>query len=159
MVRKIILYLGFSLIAVFLQSLVGPWLTIQEIRPDFILLLVILIGQSEGRFAGQLFGFGIGLFVDSIGGGSSFGISIFTKTIGGFLAGFLKHQRTKMNIFTYYAIIFVIFFIHFYIFYSIYYRSLDLSLQFRLVRYILPSILYSGIFYILIDYFFLKHSE
>ena len=159
MIRKIILYSGIGLILLMIQGLLGPWLSIQKIRPDFMLIFIIFVGQKEGKIFGQLSGFIFGLLIDVLGIGSFLGLSIFTKTLSGFMAGYLKNQKNKINIFSYYVMILLILVVHFYIFFSIYYHSLGLSMQYRLVRYILPSVIYSGVFYFLIEFIFSRQSE
>lgn len=158
MIRKILIYIGIGLVLLTVQGILGPWLSIQKIRPDFILILVLFIGQKEGRIFGQLAGFSMGLIVDLLGMSSFLGLSCFVMTLSGFLAGFLKNQKSKMNIFSYYLMVLLICFIHFFLLYSIYYHSLDLSLQYRLVRYIFPSIIYTGVFYFLIEFIFSRQT-
>ena len=159
MIRKILIYIGIALILLTVQSIVGPWLTIQKIRPDFILILVLYIGQKEGRIFGQLAGFTIGLTMDILGMSTFLGLSAFVMTLSGFLAGYLKNQRNKINIFSYYLTILVLCLLHFFLLYSIYYHSLNLSLQYRMIRYVFPSLIYTGVFYFLIEFIFSKQFE
>lgn len=159
MIKKILLYSGIGLILLMVQGLLGPWLAIQKIRPDFLLIFVIFVGQKEGKVFGQLTGFVFGLLIDILGIGTFFGLSVFTKTISGFIAGYLKDQKNKINIFSYYVVILLVLFINFFLFYSIYYHSLNLSIQYRMARYILPSLIYTGVFYFLIEFIFSRHSE
>ncbi|MBN2279420.1 MAG: rod shape-determining protein MreD [Candidatus Marinimicrobia bacterium] len=159
MARKILLYIGIALVLLTIQGLIGPWMTIQKIRPDFLLILVLYIGQKEGKIFGQLAGFIIGLTMDLIGMSTFLGLSAFVMTLSGFLAGFFKNQRNKINIFSYYFSILLICLIHFFILYSIYYHSLGLSIQYRMVRYVVPSLIYTGIFYFLIEFVFSKQIE
>jgi rod shape-determining protein MreD len=158
MIRKILIYSGIGLLLISLQGLLGPWLTIQKIRPDFLLIFVMYVGQKEGKIFGQLTGFSTGLLLDFLGMGTFLGLSVFTKTLSGFLAGYLKNQKNKINIFSYYVIILLIFFVHFYLFYSLYYHSMELSLQYRLARYILPSLIYTGVFYFLVEFIFSRQE-
>ncbi len=159
MIRKIIIYLGIFGVLLTVQGILGPIMDIQKIRPDFLLILVIFIGQREGKIFGQLSGAFIGLFLDLLGMSSFLGLSMLVKTLSGFLAGFLKNQKNKMNIFSYYTMVLVIIFVHFFLFYSIYYHSMNLSLQYRVVRYILPSLIYTGVFYFLFEFILSKQTE
>ena len=159
MTRKILIYSGIGLLLLTIQGILGPWFAIQKIRPDFLLIFIIFIGQREGKIFGQISGFSFGLLIDLLGMGTFLGLSIFVKTLAGFLAGYLKNQKRKINIFSYYSIILVILFTHFFFFYSFYYHSLHLSLQYRIIRYILPSVIYTGVFYFLIEFIFSKHIE
>jgi len=159
MIRKILIYTGIGMILLTIQGLLGPWLSIQKIRPDFMLIFVIFVSQKEGKIFGQFTGFSFGFLIDILGMGTFLGLSIFTKTLSGFLAGYLKNQKNKINIFSYYMMILVVLFVHFFIYYSIYYHSLNLSIQYRMIRYILPSVAYTGVFYFLIEFIFSRQSE
>jgi len=151
-VKRNLILLGFALIAIFLQLVLAPWMTIRDIRPDFILILVLAVGQTSGRMPGQLFGFGMGLLIDAIGMGSFLGLSALTKTIAGFLAGFLKDQKNRLNPFAFYGIMLAIIFIHFLLMYLINFKGSDLSFQHIVLRYVLPTTTYTGVFHILIDH-------
>jgi len=110
MLRKTIILIGISLFVLLLQTIFSPWMMIGEIRPDFVLIMVLFVGRMNGRVYGQLFGFSFGLIIDFIGIGS-------------------------------FAIIFLVNF-----------KNIDIELQFILLRYALPSTIYSGIIYFLLDY-------
>ena len=150
--KKFLVLIGFSLLAILLQIVVAPWLTIQSIKPDFILILVLFVTIVKGRVFGQLFGFSIGLIVDFIGIGSFLGLSALSKTIAGFFAGYLKTSRNRVNSFAYYAAACFIIFIHFTVFFLINFKSSDYGIQFVLLRYILPEVVYTSVIFILLDY-------
>ena len=150
--NKILVLIGFSLLAVLIQVTVGPWLSIADIRPDFILILVMLVGIKYGRVPGETYGFVFGMIVDFIGIGSFLGLSALAKTFAGFLAGFLKGRRTRLNSFTFYLFSGLIIFIHYAIFYLINFHSADHSIQFTAVRYIIPDAVYTLVIFIIFDY-------
>jgi rod shape-determining protein MreD len=151
--KKFLLLIGFSLLAILLQIVVAPWLTIQSIKPDFILILVLFVAIMQGRIYGQLFGFGIGLVVDSIGIGSFLGLSALSKTIAGFIAGYLKKKRNRLNKFAYYSIACFIVLVHFIIFYLINFKNSGYGVQYILLRYVLPEVVYTSVLFILLDYY------
>jgi len=159
MLRKIIVLICFSLLTILVQLLFVPWMTIRDIRPDFILILVLLVGRFEGRMVGQIYGFSIGLLIDAIGIGSFLGLSALTKTISGFFSGYLKNQKAKMNVFSYYAIPLVIIFLHFIIFYLVNFKNAEITTYNVILRYVIPASLYTSVFYILFDRFFPLESE
>ena len=150
--KKFLILIGFSLLAVLLQLVVAPWLSIRGIKPDFILVLIMFAGMLYGRVYGQLYGFGLGLIVDMIGIGSFFGLSALTKTIAGFLSGYLKDRRNRFNGFTYYLFMCFIIFIHYLIFFLINFHSTDYAIQFLVIRYILPETIYTSVLFIIFDY-------
>ncbi|HPD25566.1 MAG TPA: rod shape-determining protein MreD [Candidatus Marinimicrobia bacterium] len=153
MLRKILLIIAFSLVTIIIQILLGPWMTIRAIRPDFLLILVLFVGRSEGKVTGQIYGFLIGLIADALGLGSFLGLSALAKTIAGFGSGLLKKRRSHLNPILFYAIEVLIIIIHFSIIYLINFKGAELSTQTIFLRYILPSTLYTGVFYFLIQYF------
>ena len=77
--------------AVFLaQLLVAPLLTLGEIRPDFVLILLIFISARYGRMVGILAGFSMGLLQDVTGAVSVVGANALSKSVVGFAAGTLN---------------------------------------------------------------------
>jgi len=152
--KNALLLIGFSLLAILLNIIVSPWLAIQGIKPDFVLILLLFVSALKGRVFGQSYGFGIGLIVDIIGIGSFLGLSALTKTIAGFLSGNFKNSRSRINNFTFYGINLIIIFIHFAIFYLINYKSCDYSTQFIILRFVIPETIYTSVAFILIDYIF-----
>lgn len=159
MLRKIVPIVIYSLAAILIQVLFVPWMTIREIRPDFILLVVLFIGRTRGRMVGQIYGFGIGLLIDAIGMGSFLGLSALIKTGVGFLSGCMKNQRNRIYPFYYHVIHILIIFLGFLIFYIINYKGTEFSTQFLIIRFILPSTLYTTVFYFLFDYFLVRGSD
>jgi len=151
MTKKTLNFIGIAFVALFLQLTLSRWLSIQEIKPDFLVIAIIIIAQTEGVLAGEIFGFIIGLIADGIGLSVLFGLSAFSKTIVGFLGGFLENKKSSLNPFYYYFIIITIILIHYIILYTIYYNTGQMSLQIKMLRYVLPSTIYTSIFYILLD--------
>ncbi|MBT3217099.1 MAG: rod shape-determining protein MreD [Candidatus Marinimicrobia bacterium] len=99
-----------------LQFFFAEVMSINAIRPDFIMILVLYIGVTHGRFAGVIAGFIAGFLVDLAGVGSFFGLTSLTCSITGYLAGFL-HGRYRSWIPMYFHAGWVsIVFIHFLIF-------------------------------------------
>ena len=149
--KKVIIFIGFTLLALLAQVYLVSWMTIEGIRPDFLLLVVIFVSRFEGKVVGQLFGFSVGLLTDAIGIGSFLGLSALSKTVSGFLGGFLKGQRSKMSPFSFHALNLFFIFLHFMIVFLVNYKGTDLGTQFIVLRYVLPSTLYTGVFYIIVD--------
>lgn len=151
MLKKILHTIGLVFLALFLQVTLGDWISIQDIRPDFLLIAVILIARSDGKLYGEIWGFIIGLISNSIGVSLLFGLSALVKTITGFISGFFKGSKRSMSLFNYYFIVITIMLIHFIILYTIYYNSADMSLQYIVMRYVIPSTFYTAAFFIIID--------
>lgn len=150
--RKFSILIGFSLLVILLQITVSSWLSIQGIKPDFVLILIMFVSVLYGRVYGELYGFSLGLIVDLIGVGLFLGLSAMSKTVAGFLAGYFKGHRSRYNSFTFYTFSCLIILIHYAIFYLINFHSTDYSIQFIAVRYIIPETIYTSVFYIVFDY-------
>ncbi|MBO8130835.1 MAG: rod shape-determining protein MreD [Candidatus Marinimicrobia bacterium] len=151
MITKFILYIGICIVVLFAQIIFVQWLTIEDIRPDFILILVILTGRLQGKVAGSVSGFLFGLIIDSIGVGSYLGLSALVKTITGFISGYLKGSKLKMNSYLFYFFNFLIVTFHFLIFYMINFLGSDLSPLYVISRYVFPSTLYTYMLFVIID--------
>jgi len=151
MLKKILNNLGLIFLALFLQLTLGKLVSIQDIKPDFLLIAVIFIGESRGKLYGEIWGFIVGLIADGIGLSMLFGISALGKTIAGFISGFLHDSKRSMGRFYYYSIVATIMLIHFIIIYTIYYNSSEFNLQYIVLRYVIPSTIYTFIIYVLVD--------
>ncbi len=157
--RKTLIITAFSLLAFLVQLLFGSWMTIREIRPDFLLIVVMFIGRNEGKVGGQIYGFLIGLIADMIGLSSFLGLSALSKTVAGFGAGLLRKRRNRLNPVIFHGVEVLILVIHFSIIYMINFNTIDVSAQMIFFQYILPSVLYTGLFYFLFQYFLPQASE
>ena len=86
-----------GLLVVALQWLVLGRLRLWGAYPDMVLLYVAWVGLRNGRLAGSLTGFGLGLLMDAIYG--TWGIHMFVKTLVGFLIGlFPANERETLLI-------------------------------------------------------------
>jgi rod shape-determining protein MreD len=83
--------------AFILHLFVVDFLSIDGIRPDFFIILVIYIGIREGRLWGIISGFLIGLISDLLGVSSHFGLSSLTYVIVGYAGGFLHKQHLRLE--------------------------------------------------------------
>ncbi len=84
-----------SIILVFVgQQYVAPLLQVGNIKPDFILILLIFISARYGRLAGIIVGFSTGLFQDLTGSLTVLGASALTKSCVGFVVGTLNGNLT-----------------------------------------------------------------
>ncbi|MDD5492025.1 MAG: rod shape-determining protein MreD [bacterium] len=79
------------IISLVLETTLFSRLSVYGAKPDFVLVLVILIALKNGSIAGQLYGFIGGLMQDSLSYGV-LGIQAMVKAITGFGSGFLKNK-------------------------------------------------------------------
>ncbi len=83
------------LVVVFLAQLyLAPLLRIGDIRPDFILILLVFVSSRYGRIAGILLGFAAGLSQDVTGTLSLLGANALPKSIVGYTVGTLNGNLT-----------------------------------------------------------------
>ncbi|MEM6336162.1 MAG: rod shape-determining protein MreD [Bacteroidota bacterium] len=86
-------YVLLGLLAVLAQWLVFDRLRIFGAYPDVVLLYVAFLGFREGRLAGAIAGFSLGLLVDAVHG--SWGVHMLIKTVMGFAVGFFSPQDNR----------------------------------------------------------------
>ena len=93
LLRRILVGLLIALV----QWLVLGRLSLWGAYPDAVLLFVAWVGLRNGRLAGSMTGFGLGLLLDVVYG--TWGIHAFVKTVVGFLIGlFPANERETLLI-------------------------------------------------------------
>jgi len=108
----------------FLQFILADFLSINGIRPDFVLIYILYIGLHHGSFPSVIVGFFMGLMVDFTGVGSLFGLTSLIYVLTGYLSGFL-HGKYYTMIPTYFHLTWVgIILFHFFIYSFIRYQDL-----------------------------------
>lgn len=65
-----------------------------NITPDFVLIVLILIGIKEGHISGAVYGFFAGLLFDFLTG-SFIGLSALTYSTAGFVAGYFYSENDR----------------------------------------------------------------
>ncbi|MER3330192.1 MAG: rod shape-determining protein MreD, partial [Candidatus Kapaibacterium sp.] len=104
-------YMVYALLAILLsliQFSLLNFVVVQGITPDLLLVLCVWIAIREGRFAGIIAGFLIGITLDIL----SFdlvGINAFTKTIAGFIAGSFYQEGKEQLILHGLKFLFIVF--------------------------------------------------
>lgn len=86
---KIYLKIGIIVAALLIQLTLINLFTIQGLKPDLILLVVIVFSLLQGAEEGTIFGFASGLLQDIFSTGL-LGVNALVKTIIGFICGILK---------------------------------------------------------------------
>ena len=79
-----------ALLAFGAQLLLAPLLSVGEIRPDFVLIILVYLSARYGRMTGILAGFSMGLLQDATGAVSVLGINALSKSVVGYVAGTLN---------------------------------------------------------------------
>lgn len=84
-------------VALLFQASAVPHLAIAGAQPDLVLILVVLVGFSEGSAWSSLYGFGGGVVQDILGG-QVVGLSAFSKAIVGFASGLVERTIFVENV-------------------------------------------------------------
>ena len=98
--------------------------SINNIRPDFLVILVLYWSVKFGRTIGIISGFFGGMVVDFTGTASFFGLSPLIFSITGYLSGNLKGLYNKVNPVFYTLLWILIIFIQAFIFSLIHNQNL-----------------------------------
>jgi rod shape-determining protein MreD len=146
-------YTVILLILVILQKTL-IWLlavTNYEITPDIVMIGLVYVGIRKGKLVSSSGGFLFGLIIDLFSF-SFLGLSALSKCAGGFVSGYFNNEN-KIERFTHtYIFIFIVLlcsFINNLIYFTIYFQGTNLSFLEILIRYIIPTSIYTAVFGIL----------
>ena len=143
-----------TLIVLFFQILFVESLTINAIRPDFLVLFIIYITISNGRLIGLTMGFTIVLISDLSGVGSYFGLIPLSLSITAYLSGFLYLKYERLLPYVFHSIWIIILILHFYIITYFRFQSVFLSSKTEFFVIWIMTFGYTFIFFIIMQYFF-----
>ena len=90
-----------SLVVFLFQLVFIDFLTINNIRPDFLIIYILYIALIYGRLVSIILAFIIGLISDLLGVSSYLGLTPLTLSITAYLSGFLygKYERLLPYVF------------------------------------------------------------
>jgi rod shape-determining protein MreD len=134
-------------ILLILQSIFVPLVSIEKIKPDVLIPLIVYISLKEGQIAGTVSGFIAGLLMDLLGDGL-LGLYALSKTIGGFTAGyFYNEKKIDINFETlrFPAIIFLTSIIHNATFFSIDLMGKNVEAEQIIFKFILGEAIYTAV--------------
>ena len=98
MAMSLIKYLVIIFVVFVFQVWVSEFFSLGTIDPDFCIIVILYISIKEGRLAGTLIGFFIGLLIDlSSGSNQFFGLTPLIYTTTGYFSGFLDGQYERLN--------------------------------------------------------------
>jgi rod shape-determining protein MreD len=98
---KYVLPLFVFIPVVLIQLTVIPFVAIQEVVPNLILIAVVYFSISNGQIFGTITGASYGLLFDLISG-NLVGSHMLSKTVAGFVAGYFSGEtRREKYIYTY----------------------------------------------------------
>ncbi len=146
-------YLKWFLLFVFtivFQGTLVNLISINGIRPDIVLLVLVFSTFHINRTEAIIFGFSVGLIQDLITGGIP-GMSSLCKTISALIAYNLQHQKWyQFSFFRFLLVFLIVVTIHETVYFIIFQFGSGLNFWMMVLQYVLPSILYGIIMAILL---------
>lgn len=130
----------FGFTSVIVQSLFVPFIEINFWRPDFVLIIVLLMGKRFGSVKGSTAGFILGLLQDSLSS-LPVGITALPKVIAGYAGG--KVKTLKLEGTSYYLWFMLFIFIHELITFFFFQYKTDLSYTYLIFSRVFPNTIYS----------------
>ena len=82
------------LVIYFLQSNFFSWFTIYGVKPNLLVLFILIIGLFMGKRYGLLYGVGLGLIIDSLIG-RNIGVSSVMLGVVGIMGGYIDENFSK----------------------------------------------------------------
>jgi rod shape-determining protein MreD len=138
----------FGISAIILQVILVPLIEISGWRPDFVLIVVLLISKRFGTVPGSTSGFILGILQDSLTT-MPVGISAFPKAIVGYALGKAKGTRTEGGMYYFWFVLMI--FLHELIFYLFLQFKMEVSYSYLVFSRIFPNTVYSTIMLVLVD--------
>ena len=130
------------------------FLTINLIRPDFLLIYVFYIAILYGRVLAIIVAFTLGLLSDLFGVGSYFGLGSLTLSTTAYLSGFLYNKYERLLPYVFHSIWIGILLLHFYINTYFRFQTIFVSDIVNFVFIWLTSFSYTMIFLLIMQYFY-----
>jgi len=137
---------GIFAVIILLQSTIVQLLAIKHIYPDFILVVLFLYALNVTQIPATVMGFSVGLAGDLLNGGSIIGLSALTKSVVGFLLGFQSKREKPLRPPRLLMLFVGISLFHDTIFHFLNTLGGSLTVVPLMIRYSLPTTLYSTCF-------------
>jgi rod shape-determining protein MreD len=126
-------------------------ITTHQITPDIVLIGLVYIGIKKGKITGSIGGFIFGLIFDMLSF-SFLGLMALSKTTAGFISGFFDDESKVgryLNTYVFVLIVFLCSICNNILYFTLYFQGTALTFQDILLRYIIPSAVYTSFFAIL----------
>ena len=145
----------FSAIGVFMaQFLLVDFLSLNMIRPDFLVVYIFYISLVYGKTTGVLTGFLLGLLSDLSGVGSFFGLSPLSLSLTAYLTGYLNGKYERMLPYLFHGSWISIIGFHFFIISYVRFQSILLSDPIAFWIKCFMSFSYTMMFLLIIQFFY-----
>ena len=144
------IFVTFGIGSIILQSVLTPYLEIYSWRPDFVLVIVLLIGRRFGSVTGSTLGFIMGLLQDSLTA-MPVGITALPKAMAGYATGKMGDLKLEGSVNFLWFIFFI--FLHEFVFYAVMQFKMDISFAYLVYSRVFPNTIYTTII-LLVTYSF-----
>ena len=143
-----------STFVLLIQFFLVDFLSLNLIRPDFLVIFVLYIALYNGRLAGTIIGFSLGLLSNLFGVGSFFGLEALSLSIVGYLGGYLSKSYEKLLPYIFHSLWLLIIFLHFFIICYFRFQNIYLSDTFDFIFKWFTSVSYTLLFLIAIHFIY-----
>jgi rod shape-determining protein MreD len=145
----------FPAIGVFMaQFLLVDFLSLNMIRPDFLVIYIFYISLVYGKTTGVFTGFLLGLLSDLSGVGSFFGLSPLSLSLTAYLTGYLNGKYERMLPYLFHGSWITIIGFHFFIISYVRFQSILLSDPIAFWIKCFMSFSYTMMFLLIIQFFY-----
>ncbi len=137
-------YLLVFLLFLVTQTVFVPFIEIAGVRPDVLLIFLVIFGMKRERIVGTVSGFGIGLIQDLFTAGF-LGANALVKTLTGFLVQPFSSEKSRETAVGFGWRFFWLAFLHDLLLSWIFAWGNTMSVWFFLVRFVVPGAVYSTV--------------
>lgn len=144
----------FTVFFLIIQLLLVDLLSLNLIRPDFLVIFILYLSMIKGKMYGMTVGFTIGFLSNLFGVGSYFGLEALSLTIVGYLGGYLKNIYEKVLPYIFHILWILIILLHFLIICYFRYQNIYISNLFEFLFIWIATTSYTMLFIISIQFIF-----
>ena len=144
----------FTLFFLTIQLLLVDLLSLNLIRPDFLVIFILYLSMIKGKMYGMTVGFTIGILSNLFGVGSYFGLEALSLTIVGYLGGYLKNIYEKVLPYIFHILWILIILLHFLVICYFRYQNIYISNLFEFLFIWIATTSYTMLFIISIQFIF-----
>ena len=144
----------FAVFFLIIQLLLVDLLSLNLIRPDFLVIFILYLSMIKGKMYGMTVGFTIGFLSNLFGVGSYFGLEALSLTIVGYLGGYLKNIYEKVLPYIFHILWILIILLHFLVICYFRYQNIYISNLFEFLFIWIATTSYTMLFIISIQFIF-----
>ena len=144
----------FTVFFLTIQLLLVDLLSLNLIRPDFLVIFILYLSMIKGKIYGMTVGFTIGFLSNLFGVGSYFGLEALSLTIVGYLGGYLKNIYEKVLPYIFHILWILIILLHFLVICYFRYQNIYISNLFEFLFIWIATTSYTMLFIISIQFIF-----